>query len=396
MPLDRMLLVDQPYVSNLLRHTIQEHSLPVVLTPTALELGMADAPGAITEDQARLALQQTPHPWVLTNSENALGWLAANAPAAGLPHRADLFKNKLAFRRLLREMHPDFRFREVTPDQLDRIDPEEVGHPFVLKPAVGFFSLGVQMVNNSADWPEARRTLQAYLSGPKANYPDQVLDTRTLILEEIITGTEYAVDAYYDEDGHPVITNILQHLFSSEADVSDRVYMTGEQIVRDNLARFGAYLEQVGRLADLRNFPVHVEVRVDDEDRILPIEFNPLRCGGWCTTADLTALAYDFNPYVEFLRKGAPDWDEIFSSRGESIFSLVVLNNSTGLAPEQIPGFDLQTVGSRFTRCLDLRSVDYHRYPLFGFVLAETPADNTAELEAILHSDLREFVLPAP
>ena len=85
-----------------------------------------------------------------------------------------------------------------------------------------------------------------------------------------------------------MITNILQHLFSSDDDVSDRVYLTGEEMVTDNLDRFTAFLAQVGQLAGWRNFPVHVEVRVDACRPIVPIEFNPLRFGGWCTTADLT------------------------------------------------------------------------------------------------------------
>ena len=328
---------------------------------------------------------------MLTSSENALSWLAEAAPAGALPDAIEVFKNKIAFRRLTAPLYPHFRYQAVDPAELDALDPSAIGHPFVLKPAVGFFSLGVQVVQKPADWPAARDAIRRQEQTMARLYPARVLDPSRFILEEIITGTEYAIDAYFDAQGRPVITNILEHMFSSEEDVSDRVYVTGEKIVRENLERFGDFLEQVGRLAGLRNFPLHAEVRVDGAGRVAPIEINPLRFGGWCTTADLTALAYGFNPYVEFLRGGRPDWDAIFAHRGDRLFSIVVLDNSTGLAGEQISAFDLAAVAARFSRCLDVRPVDWRRHPLFGFVFTETPAGDTGELLDILHSDLREF-----
>ncbi|MCP3675252.1 MAG: ATP-grasp domain-containing protein [Gammaproteobacteria bacterium] len=32
----------------------------------------------------------------------------------------------------------------------------------------------------------------------------------------------------------------------------------------------------------------HDELRGDDKGTILPIEVNPMRFGGWCTSADIT------------------------------------------------------------------------------------------------------------
>jgi hypothetical protein len=40
-------------------------------------------------------------------------------------------------------------------------------------------------------------------------YPEQVLDTRSFLIEEYIEGDEFALDAYFDGDGNPVILNIL-------------------------------------------------------------------------------------------------------------------------------------------------------------------------------------------
>lgn len=387
-----MILLDHPYVSDILRRTVIDHALPVVLTPAARELGFADAPGAVSEEAAVGLLREDPHTRVLANSENALGWVAAHLGFTGLPAAVASCKNKLAFRRLLQGLYPDFRFREVRPDELDALDPHAVGHPFVIKPAVGFFSLGVHVVDRPDRWPAARRALAAQLRDGSALYPREVLDASSLILEEIITGTEYAIDAYYDARGEPVVTNILQHLFSSDDDVSDRVYVTGEEVVRSNLERFTAFLARVGRLAGWRDFPVHVEVRVDASGRIVPIEFNPLRFGGWCTTADLTLLGYGLNPYLAFLNDERPDWPAVFATRRGMLYSIVVLDNSTGIPAHRIAGFDHDRLASRFTRVLEMRPMDVRKTGVFGFLFTETPAERRGELERVLHSDLREFV----
>ena len=387
-----MILLDQPYVSPFLRQTVSDHRLPVVLTPAACELGFREAPGAISETAAIEQLRADPRARIMSNSENAIGWVARNLDFTPLPVAIDLFKNKLKFRRLVRDLYPDFKFQEVTAASLDDLDPVEFGTPFVIKPAVGFFSLGVHMVMQPEDWPGVRQAISRQMMNPDRPYPPQVLDSSSLLVEQVITGTEYAVDAYYDNDGQPVITNILQHLFSSEHDVSDRVYLTGEKIVSENLSRFTDFLTQVGNLARLRNFPVHVEVRVNRAGEIVPIEINPLRFGGWCTTADLTAMAYGFNPYVAYLNDLRPDWEAIFATRRDKVYSIIVLDNSTGWYGKSIAAFDIDRLTARFQKTLDVRPVDHTTYPLFGFILAETPADDLSELEWILHSDLREFV----
>ncbi|MCK4879045.1 MAG: ATP-grasp domain-containing protein [Bacteroidales bacterium] len=54
-----------------------------------------------------------------------------------------------------------------------------------------------------------------------------------------------------------------------------------------------------------------VELRVDAEGVIIPIEINPFRFGGWCTTADLLGIATGFSPYEFYLKNQRPDWEEV-------------------------------------------------------------------------------------
>jgi hypothetical protein len=146
-------------------------------------------------------------------------------------------------------------------------------------------------------------------------------------------------------------------------------------------------------LTRVKNFPVHVEVRLDAAGQMQPIEVNPLRFGGWCTTPDITAYAYDINPYLYFLRGQRPDWSAILADKADKLYSLIVLDNSTGRPGSQIADFDYERLLAQLEKPLILRRIDYRQFPVFGFIFAETRADNFAELDAILKSDLSEFVI---
>ncbi len=61
-----------------------------------------------------------------------------------------------------------------------------------------------------------------------------MIDKSNYILEEFINGEEYAIDDYYDENGTAVILNIMKHNFSSTSDVSDRLYYTSKDYIRDD------------------------------------------------------------------------------------------------------------------------------------------------------------------
>ena len=83
---------------------------------------------------------------------------------------------------------------------------------------------------------------------------------------------------------------------------------------------------------------------------------------------------------------------EIFKGREGKRFSLIVLDNSTGKEGEEIASFDYEKLLSNFEKPIELRKVDHKKYPLFGFLFAETREENFIELENILNSDLNEFI----
>jgi hypothetical protein len=169
------------------------------------------------------------------------------------------------------------------------------------------------------------------------------------------------------------------------------VYVTSAEIIRRYRERLKTVLADIGRLANLRHFPVHAEVRIDDQGRIWPIEVNPMRFGGWCAT-DIAHHAYGLNPYLCYFRQQAPDWDRILADEDDRGCALVVLDKPGDVPTERIAAFDYDQLLARFERPLELRRIDYREYPVFGFLIVETRPDDMAELEAILRSDLKEFI----
>jgi len=387
-----MILLDLPYVSDFLKQTIIRNNFPV-LEPSGPKHFDPDMDSfCLTEAGAIDQVRKDTNLRIYTNSENSINWIIRHLGFTGFPETIQKFKDKAAFRRLTQSMFPGFFFREIAFDDIQDLSVLDFPVPFVIKPSVGFFSLGVYTVNNHPEWEGVKKRIHADIHSIKTLYPTEVLDISVFLAEQYIEGVEFAFDAYFDETGKPVILNILKHLFASGDDVSDRVYMTSKSILHENLDRMSYFLEQIGKLVPLKNFPLHVEVRIDDFGNIVPIEVNPLRFGGWCTTADITWHAYGINSYEYFLVGRKPDWVQILREQDDSLYSLIVLNNSTGVPGKEILSFDRDRLLTHFKHPLEFRPADHTEFPLFGFLFVKTRVEDFDELEWILKSDLREFI----
>jgi len=385
-----MFIIDKPFASDFLIQTIKENNYKVVSTEGARALIDDEELSWIPENEASRIIRENPETPLYTNSENALSWLEKNLGDSDFVLNAQLFKDKIRFRELIQSLYPGFFFRTVKLQEIPSLKEKDLPYPFVIKPSVGFFSIGVHVVKNEADWELARKELN--YENLKSIFPENVLDTSTFIMEEYIEGEEFAIDCYFNSEGEVVILNILHHLFSSGADTSDRVYSTSLDMVLQYKSSFEAFLQLIGQKAGIKNFPAHVELRVDAEGRINPIEINPLRFGGWCTTADLLGIATGFSPYDLYLKNEKPDWHLVFKDKSKLKFSIIVLNNNSGYAPEEIDYFNYELLAKDFEKPLVIRKMDVEKYSVFGFVFAETSPVNEEELNNILVSDLRKYI----
>jgi hypothetical protein len=390
-----LFILEEPYVSDLLAATVADLRLPVLDTPMARRRLSGPLATPLFTDDAFAAAAARPEARLYSNSENAIGWIAEHLGRTDLPRQIGLFKDKVAFRELVADLYPDYRFFGLPLSGLPAFNPSLLRAPFVVKPAVGFFSLGVHVVESAAAWPTVVAAIEREVLALGSMYPGQVLGLDRFVVEEVIEGEEFAVDAYYDADGTPVLVDLYTHLFVSADDVSDRIYLTSAEIVKRLHAPAMAFLAEIGRRARLADFPVHVELRVDGAGRVAPIEVNPMRFGGWCAT-DLAHFAYGVNPYRCYLLGECPDWVRLADEAAGRTTALIVSDLPSSVDLAAIESVDYERFAARFSRVLDLRPTDFNHYPVFAFTFVDVPPDDLSELHAVLGADLREYLRMRP
>ena len=386
-----MFLIDKPFVSDFLIKTIKDNNYKIIATKVAKELIKDDSLAWIAEEEALALLKKNPEISLYSNSENALAWIDQYYGESELSSQLQVLKNKVKFRELIKELFPGFYFRQISIEEIQQLSDDEIRFPFVIKPAVGFFSIGVHIIENEKDWIKAKSELRP--EKLKSIFPENVLNTSNFIIEEFIRGEEYAIDYYYDNNGDAVLLNVLHHLFSSGTDTSDRVYSTSKAIIEKYKIDLEDFLSKIGKELHLKNFPAHAEVRIDENGKIIPIEVNPLRFGGFCTTADLLGVTLGFNEYKCFRENKKPDWDSIFKGKENKIFSVIVLDNNSGIIPSDILRFNYSDLAKDFEKPILIRELDINNYPVFGFAFIESTANNQKELNDILTSDLRKYIV---
>ena len=386
-----MIIASGPYISRHFCNTVKDNDWPVIDAGGAAEFGLATSPELSgPNDIERVA--EAARGRILTSGEHALGWLTEHLGGSPEARASVLFKDKAAFRRQLEPLFPDLYFAELPAAELEHYSPPADLYPFVIKPSVGFFSIGVHIVRDPGDWISARERIAGEVAGAGRHFPEHVLSETRFLVESYIEGEEYAVDASYDADGEPVVYNILHHRFATGDDVSDRLYVSSRQIIESLMPEALQFLRDINRDREIRNFPLHAEFRRAPGGRLVPIEINPLRFGGWCTTADLTAQAFGFDPYLAWFDAQVPDWPAILADQAGQTYAIVVLDDSTGIEADRIRSFDLDAVAADFGHVIEARPIDRREYPVFGFLFVRTPSSDLSELEAILASDLSEFV----
>jgi len=385
-----MFLIDKPFVSNFLIETIRKNNFKIVATKCAKELVNDENLAWIEEDEAVAFLENNPKEKLYSNSENALSWIEEKLGDSLLFNQISILKDKVKFRELLKSIFPDFYFQKLELNKIQNLSSQDLTFPFVIKPAVGFFSIGVHIVRGEDDWEFAKNELKP--EKLKSIFPECVLNTTNFIIEEFIEGEEYAIDYYHDENGNVVLLNVLHHLFSSGTDTSDRVYSTSKDIIEKYKDEIEALLFAIGKELGLKNFPAHAELRIDSEGRIIPIEINPLRFGGFCTTGDLLGVTIDFNSYEYLFRNQRPNWEIVFDGKEDKKYSIIILNNNSGIETKAITNFDYEGLGNEFENAILMRKLDINKYPVFGFVFTESSPNSEEELDFILRSDLKKYL----
>ncbi len=236
-------------------------------------------------------------------------------------------KNKYFCREVIQPMYPDFYFAKATIDQIPKLDL--IGKKVVIKPLKGFFGTGVRFANESTDLTELAKDMQKEVEENAKFFPESILTKNEYIIEEEITGDEYAVDMFFNKDGEVCITNIYYHPEPMIADYFHLMYYTNESIFNDYLATFTDFFNNLNKIMKLKSFPIHAEFKKQD-GIMVPIELNPMRYGGF-GLSDLTYNSFHYKPISGYFYDNKADWTKIWAERKDKNFAWILGYNGNSI-----------------------------------------------------------------
>jgi hypothetical protein len=385
-----MIILEKPYVSEFLQQTVVRLQIPVLATEFSRSLVHAGNMNLVENDVFFAALRAVENPLLYSNSENSVELLNRFGKDLTVTKNVNYFKDKANLRKIFSKLNPDVWYYTYTLKELDGIDSSTLQKPFVIKPVRGFASIGIHAVHHDSEWKTALEGIKKEVGLMQNVFPDMVVSLNEFLIERYIEGTEIAIDAYFNASGDPVILNILTHLFGSKSDMSDRLYMTSDEIVRKYHDPIVLYLDEIARLTGLRSFPFHLEMRRESNGSFVPIEINPMRFMGFCV-ADVEYYFYGINPYEYYFHQKKPDWDNILAPRGDKIYGMFGVDIPKHLDKSKVR-FNYEKFIAHFSHVLHHVKMDYTKLPVAIYLFAEAPKDRFSEFEAILYSDLSEFV----
>jgi hypothetical protein len=301
----------------------------------------------------------------------------------------NLFKDKSLFRTVYQDLFPDFYFKEVGYEELSKIRLEDLVFPLVIKPCAGFMGFGVHIVHDDKDWRTTLSALESEMEEARKLFEENVISSSRFLIEDYIQGEEYAIDAYFDADGIPVILNIFQHPYLNSRDVRNRIYITSTGIMVKYMARFALLLKNIGEKISAKNLAVHMEVRVTEDDVIIPVEVNPMRFSGWCTT-DVAKYAWGINVYECFLNQQKPDWNQILSKSSKGVYYFSMAEVPDGADRNRIKAFNYEKFLSNYSNVLEVRRINFKNNPLFAVIFGQTY--DKEEIMNILQLKTKDYV----
>ncbi len=292
---------------------------------------------------------------------------------------ANIFKNKMAFRKLMASKYPNFFYRSCTLSELQENTGKDLPFPIILKPIAGYCSKGVYKFNDSRSLAQFIHTYQTI---------DAAENTQFLI-EEYIVGKEFAVDFYFDKEGEPVLLNIFERKCKDSNEMGGRICYTSKKVLSTYIEPFYHYLKEFGESFHLKMMPLHIELRVNTRQEIIPIEVHPLRFADEGTT-ELGYFAYGVNPYEYYFSQRKPAWNNIIAAMDDSIYSFARAEMDQGLAPEQIKKIDHYSLKEEFKEILDYRILPLDGRATFAVIFFKS--ENEAEHDHIVNLDFMDFI----
>ncbi len=383
-----MMIADEPFAAPELIEYLERTQQPVLANGMAKKI--AAQHDICVLDDVEFATRVNAGERLICTSENAFGWIAEHIEDKTMTDAIATFKDKARMRALLAPMYPNLEYLEVPTEQLPSVNFDELHAPFVLEPNVGYCSVGVYVIETREQWDAALADIRENLAVWRSRYAESALGEGSFIIESYLGGTEYAVDAYFDGCGKAVVLDVLRHEFANGADTSDRCYITGPSVIREHAAHFAEWLTEVNKYVGAKNFPVHVETRMEN-GVISPIEFNPLRFAGICGT-EVAYHGYGFHTYDYFLCSVKPQWGELLKGKEGKLYCMGYIPAPDALAAGEC-AFDYDAFLSHFSGLQAFHKFDAQATGALGFIFIETEESDKTERAFLRDADLTQFCI---
>ena len=382
-----MVVLEEPYVSETLLNYLEKTQMPVLKNDFSInQSSNHERLNILDENDFIYQYHSMTSPRLYTVSEYALDKVCNSLKGENLVKQVALLKDKYKFRQACEGIYDEFLFKEINYSELSTFDISKIQLPVVLKPSVGFLSAGVYTIEKKEDWYNALKDIDENFKSLSALFPNTVVGENRFIIESYIKGTEYAIDVFF-KDKEPIIVNIFEHRFSSNKDVSDRLYLTNKALFDKYLKVFIEYIKGLNTVLNLNDIAVHIEMRVDGKT-IIPIEINPLRFTGMCLN-ELFCKFVGEHPLSYFFTGKIPDYNAIWEGRENKTYYFSIIEKPEGI---KNPILDIEKLKKQFSNILELRLINNPKLNILAHVFAEIDGKSERELHNIATLDVKSIL----
>ena len=297
-----------------------------------------------------------------------------------------LMKDKTAFRELMKDLYPDFYFKQIEAEELPNLQLNEELN-YVIKPVKGCFGSGVRTIRGDADLGALAEEISSELKKNSLIFSDNVLSSNELIVEEYIEGEEFAVDMYYNSEGEPVITNIYHHPMPSNPAYLHMLYYSSNSVFRELYDQAMTFFQKLNNLLHVSRLPIHSEFRLRAGE-LVPVELNALRFGGMGLT-NLSYYAFGLNAYQCLIHDSKPDWDAIWHNNRENVYGFFIAYNGKNVDVETHKP-DWTSFRKNFSNIILEVPFDYQKQLAFGILYIE---EHRSRVKALLSMEFDDYFI---
>ena len=140
-----LFILEEPYVSEFLLSTLEKLNIPVLKNNVSQNLKNIN----LNLIEEKDIIKNSDGIKIYSNSENSIDWVIKNFPKSKTAELIKICKDKYKFRKSINKIYPDFYFEKISLKDIDI--KENLPERFIIKPTVGFLSMGVHKTENKKD-----------------------------------------------------------------------------------------------------------------------------------------------------------------------------------------------------------------------------------------------------